>query len=80
MNVLKTIFYIIIFYYAFKFLMRLLLPVVVQKTADHIQDTLRNQSRQYQQQQHQAAQEPPKQKYPRETKKVGEYVDFEEIE
>lgn len=78
MNVLKTILYILLFYYAFKFIMRLLLPVLVQKTVEKMGETIRNQ------QQYQAPQEPatpqPSGKYPRETKKVGEYVDFEEIE
>ena len=79
MNVIKTIFYIILFYYAFKFIMRLLLPVMVQKTVQHMEETIRNQSQQYQQQ-NQTPQQQTKQKYPHETKKVGEYVDFEEIE
>ncbi len=79
MGVIKVIFYILLFYYAFKFIMRLLLPVMVQKTAQHMEDTIRNQSQQYHRQR-QPEQEQPKQKYPRETKKVGEYVDFEEIE
>ena len=78
MGVIKVIFYILLFYYAVKFIMRLLLPVMVQKTVQHMEETLRNQSQQYQQNRTQS--EPPKQKYPRETKKVGEYVDFEEIE
>jgi hypothetical protein len=59
--------------------MRLLLPVMVQKTVQHMEETIRNQSQQYQQH-NQAPEAEPKQKYPRETKKVGEYVDFEEIE
>jgi hypothetical protein len=79
MNVIKTIFYIILFYYAFKFIMRLLLPVMVQKTVQHMEQTIRDQSGQYQRQ-NQAPPSQPKQKYPHETKKVGEYVDFEEID
>jgi hypothetical protein len=78
MGVLKVILYILLFYYAFKFIMRLLLPVMVQKTVQHMEETIRNQSQQYQQ--HNRAPEQPKEKYPRETKKVGEYVDFEEID
>jgi len=79
MGVLKIIFYILVFYYVFKFIMRLLLPVMVQKTVRHMEETIRNQAQQYQYQ-NDAPPAQPKGKYPRETKKVGEYVDFEEIE
>ena len=79
MNVLKTIFYIILFYYAFKFILRLILPMIAQKTVEHMQENFRNQAQQYQQNR-QTPEPEPKRKYPHETKKVGEYVDFEEIE
>jgi len=84
---IKVIFYIILFYYIFKFLMRILLPVLLKKAVEKAGENFR-------QQQYQAPFNPsqngssqttftntnPKSDKPRETKKVGEYVDFEEIE
>ena len=78
-HVLETILFILLFYYGFKFIVRLLLPVMVQKTVRHMEQAMRNHSQQYQQP-NQTQEDQSKQKYPRETKKVGEYVDFEEIE
>ena len=79
---IETICYILMFYYVFKFLARLLLPIMVKKV---VEKAGQNFQQQYQNQQNPNAQE---EKFsdtsatskPRETKKVGEYVDFEEIE
>ena len=79
---IETICYILMFYYVFKFLARLLLPIMVKKV---VEKAGQNFQQQYQNQQNPNNQEEkvsntstePK---PRETKKVGEYVDFEEIE
>ena len=87
---LKIIFFIILFYYLAKFLTRMFAPVIIQKAADSIHENMRQQyGRQYSQQNQdacgqsgrgEAERNAAKPKYPRETKKVGEYVDFEEIE
>lgn len=79
---IKTIFYIILFYYIFKFLARLFLPVLVKKVVEKAGQNF--------QQQHQNTQnysnkdevifDTTKSAKPRETKKVGDYVDFEEID
>jgi hypothetical protein len=79
---IETICYILMFYYVFKFLARLLLPIMVKKV---VEKAGQNFQQQYQNQQNPNPQE---EKFsetsatskPRETKKVGEYVDFEEIE
>ena len=79
---IQTICYILMFYYVFKFLARLLLPIMVKKV---VEKAGQNFQQQYQNQQNPNAQEEnfsdtSATSKPRETKKVGEYVDFEEIE
>lgn len=84
---IKAVFYILAFYYIFKFLARLFLPVLVKKVVKKAGENF--------QQQHQNAQGNSWQKAsyndeviintanakkPRETKKVGDYVDYEEID
>ena len=83
---LETICYILLFYYVFKFLARLFLPIMVKKVVEKAGANFQQQYQsQYQQQQASSNQDEivydtAQQKKPRETKKVGEYVDYEEIE
>ncbi len=86
-SLLKTIFYIIVFYYVFKFLAKLFLPVVVKKVVQKAEQNFHQQYQQQQQYQNQQRQNQDEIIYnttkstkPRETKKVGEYVDYEEID
>ena len=82
---LRVIFYMIAFYYIFKFLARLFFPVLVKKAVEKAAQNFEQQQRQYQG--YQNANKPNndeiiydnKSDKPRETKKVGEYIDFEEI-
>ncbi|MSP85690.1 MAG: DUF4834 family protein [Flavobacteriaceae bacterium] len=79
---IETICYILMFYYVFKFLARLLLPIMVKKV---FEKAGQNFKKQYQNQQNSDNQEEKVSNTstatkPRENKKVGEYVDFEEIE
>ena len=81
-GLLETLFYIYAFYYIFKFLARLFLPVLVKKA---FEKAGRNFQQQHQNNQNHSTNgnenyANPKVTKPRETKKVGEYVDFEEIE
>lgn len=84
---IKTLFYFIAFYYIFKFLAKLFLPILIKKVVEKAGENF--------QQQHQNTQDnawnktsnddeiiidKTKSKNPRETKKVGEYVDYEELE
>lgn len=79
-GVIKTIFYIGLFYYIFKFFMRFLLPAIFKKAVEKASENMRQyQNYNYHDTQETMYQNPQPQK-PRETKKVGEYVDFEEIE
>jgi hypothetical protein len=82
----KAIFYMIAFYYIFKFLAKLFLPIVVKKVVEKA-----GQNFQQQQQSQQTTWRKTSNndeiiidtaisKNPRETKKVGDYVDYEEID
>ncbi len=82
-SVLETILFIVLFYYAFKFAMRLLLPVALKKVVEKAEENLRNHSQQASYNTSNPGQsysQAPQSDKPRETKKVGEYIDFEEIE
>ncbi|MFT3793116.1 MAG: DUF4834 family protein [Flavobacterium sp.] len=85
---LRVIFYIVAFYYIFKFLARLFFPVLVKKAVEKAAENFEQQQRQYQQGSYQSTRTSnndeiiytnTKSDKPRETKKVGEYIDFEEI-
>ena len=83
---LRVIFYIIIFYYIFKFLASLFFPVLVKKAVEKAAQNFEQQQRQYQGYQStrtsnndEIIYNANKSDKPRETKKVGEYIDFEEI-
>ena len=82
---IRTLVWIVLIYYAIKFFFRLFGPMifqqVVKKAGENFQQQFQQQQ-QYQQEyqqshQHQA---PLKQDKPHETKKVGEYIDYEEID
>ncbi len=85
-GLLKSILYIFAFYYIFKFLARLFLPIVVKKVVDKAGQNFQEQY-QSQQSQNQKSSSNDEIIYnnttstkPREIKKVGEYVDYEEID
>lgn len=72
----KTLLGIVIFYYVFKFLARLFLPHLAKKVVEKAQEKFEQQQQQYQNQQHTTT----RNDIPREKKKVGEYIDYEEVE
>ena len=79
---IETLFYILMFYYVFKFLARLFLPYMVKKV---VEKAGQNFQQQYQNPQNQSNTQDfnpgnPTDSKPRETKKVGDYVDYEEID
>lgn len=80
-GLLRTLLWIIFIYYALKFLMRLLAPYLFQQVVKKAEENFRQQQQNYQQQySQQTQQQNTKNEMPREKKKVGEYIDFEEIE
>ena len=83
---IKTIFYIILFFYVFKFLARIFLPVLVKKV---VQKAGQNFQQQYQTNYNtaqgncnpdQVILKTATNSNPKATKKVGEYIDYEELE
>jgi hypothetical protein len=79
-GLIETIFFIALFYYIFKFAVRLLLPVVLKKAVEKAEENMRQHQTYHNRTPNEPAYQNPQQSKPRETKKVGEYVDFEEIE
>ncbi|MEY4432842.1 MAG: hypothetical protein RLZZ44_972 [Bacteroidota bacterium] len=86
-NLLRTIVYIMMFYYVFKFLARIFLPILVKKAVEKAGENFQKQQ-QYAQESawkktaanDEIIYKEAESKHPRETKKVGDYVDYEEIE
>jgi cytochrome c-type biogenesis protein CcmH/NrfG len=78
-NLIKTLFWIVVIYYVVKFLARLFLPVLAKKVVEKASQQFQNQQQQYTNQTSNTNRASAPEK-PRETKKVGEYVDFEEID
>ena len=84
---IKAIFYMIAFYYIFKFLARLFLPLLVKKA---VEKAGQNFQQHQQRAQETAWKKTPNNdeiiidtansKNPRKTKKIGDYVDYEEID
>ncbi len=77
-NLIEDIVVILLIYYAIKFLAKLFLPVLAKKVVEKAGE----QFRQQQEQQQQASATPPtgKRDISHETKKVGDYIDYEEVE
>jgi hypothetical protein len=84
MGLLKTIFFIVLFYYAFKYLSRLFAPYLVKKAAETMQKKAEQQYRGKQNSSSVREGETIIDKKPRNQQQsnnsVGEYVDFEEID
>jgi len=79
MQLLRTILIIIAVYYAGKFLMRIFAPIMMKYAANKMEQKVKEQFGQHQaQQEKQAPKEPIHKSKP--TKKVGDYIDFEEID
>lgn len=78
-NLIKTLFWIVVIYYVVKFLARLFLPVLAKKVVEKASQQFQNQQQQYTNQTSNMNRASTPER-PRETKKVGEYVDFEEID
>lgn len=84
----KTVIYMIAFYYIFKFLARLFLPLLVKKAVEKAGQNFQQQQQHYSQQtswrknsnNDEIIIDTANAKNPRETKKVGDYVDYEEID
>jgi hypothetical protein len=76
-GLIRILFWLIAIYYAIKFLARLFLPVLAKKVVEKASEQFQQQS---QKQNTTKNTTTFKEEKPKPTKKVGEYVDFEEIE
>ena len=86
-GIIKTIFYLLAFYYIFKFLAKLFLPLLVKKVVEKAGENFQKQQQYARGNSWQKTAtndeiiiDTANAKKPRETKKVGEYVDYEEID
>jgi len=83
-GLVKTLVWILFIYYAFKIFFKLFGPAILQtavrKAEKNMYQQFQNQQQQQSQQYQQQTNTPPKKDIPHEKKKVGEYIDYEEIE
>lgn len=79
-GLLRTLMYIILFYYAFKFLARLFLPVLLKKVVEKASENMRNPQTNQNQGNSKATDTAQAAAKPKSTQKVGEYIDFEEVD
>jgi len=86
-GIIRTLFWLLFIYYAVKYFFKLFGPAIFQSAVKRAEQNIyqhyqqqQNQNQQQQQQSQQQQYTAPKQDKPHETKKVGEYIDFEEIE
>jgi hypothetical protein len=86
-GLIKALFYMLAFYYIFKFLAKLFLPLLVRKVVEKAGQNFQQQQQNTQgnswnttQSKDEVIYNSSNTKNPRETKKVGEYVDYEEID
>lgn len=84
---IRTLFYIMAFYYIFKFLAKLFLPLLVKKVVEKAGQNFQQQQQNAQnttwnntRNNDEVVIDTANAKNPRETKKVGDYVDYEEID
>jgi hypothetical protein len=78
-GLIRTLIYIIGFYYLFKFLSRIFLPILLQKAANKMQENFNKHQNTYNQQNNQDFQTQKKENL-KPTKQVGDYIDYEEVE
>ncbi len=86
-GLLETLFWIYVSYYIFKFLSKLFLPILVKKVVEKAGENFQQQQQRYRDTSWNTSQNNDEIQYntsnsknPRETKKVGDYVDYEEID
>ena len=84
---IKALFYMIAFYYIFRFLAKLFLPLIVKKVVQKAGESMQKQQKHAEDSTWKKTQSKDDVTYnsvntknPRETKKVGDYVDYEEID
>jgi len=79
-GIIRTLFIIMLVYYAVRYFLRLLAPTIVQQVVKKAGENLYQQQQKQQYNYQQAQQAETAKDRPKEKKKVGEYIDFEEID
>lgn len=79
-NVLRTLAWIVLIYYAVKFLARLFAPYLMKKTAEKIQKKMEEERTKYDVKEGETVIDKKPNQVKETNKSIGEYVDFEEID
>ncbi|GAA4049141.1 DUF4834 domain-containing protein [Flavobacterium chungnamense] len=79
-TLVRNLIVIVAIYYIVKFLARLFLPVIAKKVVEKATQQFQEQAQQQNQQYQDNFNTSTKSDKPRETKKVGEYIDYEEVD
>jgi hypothetical protein len=82
-GLVKALFYMIAFYYIFRFLAKLFLPLILKKVVEKAGQKMQQQQKdnwKKTQTTDEVIYKNANSKNPKETKKVGDYVDYEEID
>jgi hypothetical protein len=81
-NLFRNIIFIVGFYYAFKFLARIFLPILMNKAVHKVQQNFEKQQSQYSSDTNSGSETSNQSnKFGRKpTKQVGEYIDYEEVD
>ncbi|MEC4004994.1 DUF4834 family protein [Flavobacterium sp. SUN052] len=79
-GLIETLFWIFFVIYALKFLARVFLPVVAKKVVEKATEQFQQQQAQRNNQNQYDNPTTSKSDKPRETKKVGDYIDYEEVD
>jgi hypothetical protein len=80
---LRTIIYMIGFYYLIKFLLKIFLPIIMKSMINKAQQNFNNQQQSqnpFANQQEKVHNPEPQSRNPKAKKQVGEYIDYEELE
>lgn len=79
-GIFKTMIYMIGFYYLIKILARIFMPIILKKVVDKAQENFtKHQNKHNKNQDSNFQNTESKNGNPKSTKKVGEYIDYEEI-
>lgn len=77
----KLIIYMIGFYYLIKFLSKLFLPIIIKKAVNKVQENFdKHQSNPNFNQNREPDFQSSKKENPKSTKKIGDYIDYEELD
>lgn len=82
MGIIRILAIIVIFYYAIKLLARIFFPIVAKKLFEKAEQQFKQQQNQYNQQNQNQNVDPTisSSDKPKEKKKVGDYIDYEEVD